>query len=476
MKGKKRTSPTLQPLNFEVDPEPVEQKVTANAGLPLAAHMCRSLMMPQSVERNVQIKERDRGFDEATMVESFILLNVAGGDCIDDFDHLRKDEGVVELIGHELPSSSAARTFLYKFHDDNLIEEAKAKIGPDQIAYIPDETVALSGLGFVNRDLIQTISRGVSGVKNATIDLDATIIGSSKREAKCTYEGEKGYQPMVALWAETGLVVADQFRDGNVPAIMDPLRVTKAAFASLPEIIEAYYFRGDSACHEGDLVQWLCDENREGGSKGHIGFAISARMSKELHHAMEKTDDWKPYGKSDSEVIRECADVVFVSNKEAKNRDSKPLRYVGIRITHRQGSLFSDGNKTKYFAVLSNRWDLSAEELLEWHREKAGTIELAHDVIKNELAGGVMPCGRFGADAAWFRLTLISYNILAAMKLLALPPELKTARPKRLRFLIFNTAGVIIHHARKVILRLATTEKRILEYWINVLKADFAPA
>ena len=26
-----------------------------------------------------------------------------------------------------------------------------------------------------------------------------------------------------------------------------------------------------------------------------------------------------------------------------------------------------------------------------WHREKAGTIEAVHDVLKNELTGGVMP-------------------------------------------------------------------------------------
>jgi hypothetical protein len=48
--------------------------------------------------------------------------------------------------------------------------------------------------------------------------------------------------------------------------------------------------------------------------------------------------------------------------------------------------------------------------LLRWHREKAGTIQAAHDVLKNELAGGVMPCGKFGSNAAWFRFTVLTYN------------------------------------------------------------------
>jgi hypothetical protein len=106
--------------------------------------------------------------------------------------------------------------------------------------------------------------------------------------------------------------------------------------------------------------------------------------------------------------------------------------------------------------VLSNRWELKAARLIEWHREKAGTIELVHDVIKNDLGGGVLPSKYFGANAAWLRLAVIAHNVLQALKRLALPPELLTARPKRLRFLLFNTPGRLVHHARSLLLRLAT--------------------
>ncbi|MHB8391780.1 MAG: hypothetical protein ACYDBH_19745 [Acidobacteriaceae bacterium] len=46
--------------------------------------------------------------------------------------------------------------------------------------------------------------------------------------------------------------------------------------------------------------------------------------------------------------------------------------------------------------------------------------------------------------------------MLTALKRIALPAELLRARPKRLRFLIINTAGRIVQHARKMRLRLAT--------------------
>lgn len=82
-------------------------------------------------------------------------------------------------------------------------------------------------------------------------------------------------------------------------------------------------------------------------------------------------------------------------------------------------------------------------------------------MLKNELAGGVMPSKYFGANAAWLRLAVISYNVLTVLKRIALPAELLRARPKRLRFLIFNTAGRLVQHARKMRLWLAVFEERI---------------
>ena len=81
-----------------------------------------------------------------------------------------------------------------------------------------------------------------------------------------------------------------------------------------------------------------------------------------------------------------------------------------------------------------------------------------------------MPCGRFGANAAWFRLAVLTYNVLTALKRLALPAELLTARPKRLRFLIINTPGKLIHHARRTLLRLASSWVRFTN-WRGALRA-----
>jgi hypothetical protein len=153
--------------------------------------------------------------------------------------------------------------------------------------------------------------------------------------------------------------------------------------------------------------------------------------------------------------------VPFVPSEKSEHRDTQPLRYVAIRIRKRQGTLFSDGSALRHFAVLSNRWELGAARLLQWHREKQGTIEAVHNVLKNELSGGVLPSKYFGANAAWLRLAVISHNVLTALQRIALPPEVLTARPKRLRFLYLNIPGRLIHHARKIVLRLAICAERL---------------
>ena len=71
-----------------------------------------------------------------------------------------------------------------------------------------------------------------------------------------------------------------------------------------------------------------------------------------------------------------------------------------------------------------------------------------------------MPCAAFGANAAWFRLCLLTYNLLSAMKLLALRPPFEDARPKRLRFAVFNLPARLVLHARKLLARVA---RRLLE-------------
>ncbi len=137
-------------------------------------------------------------------------------------------------------------------------------------------------------------------------------------------------------------------------------------------------------------------------------------MSKNLRAAVESVPEtsWALI-KEETDAYREWAEVDFCPDDgEHRKVGSVARRYLVIRIRKRQGSLFADGSDRKYFAVVTNLdWD--GAKVIKWHREKAGTVEHAHEVLKNGLAAGAFPSGRFGANAAWFRLNVMLYNLLS---------------------------------------------------------------
>lgn len=466
---KPRQSPAEGELLFELDPEPLEEAITAYGGMPVFLQAVRSLEVGGKVKCHLRVKQRQRGFDEASYVESFLVLNALGGECLDDFERLREDDGLRQMLGHEVPSPEAARKFLYQFHDEEKLEQAQRELAAGQVSYIPDESGALRGLAQVNQEVVGEIGRRCADQKFATVDVDATIIESWKKEAQRTYQGGKGYQPVLALWAEMDLVLADEFRDGNVPASSALLPITQRAFQALPPTVHQYLFRGDSACWDRELVNWLRDEQRSQGPRGVITFAVSVRMTAPLKKHIVSLPDhaWKSY-RSDSDTESECADLLnYWPEDKDRPESAGPLRYVAIRMRKRQGELFADGSEAKYFAVASNQWEWGPKKLLEWHREKAGSIEAVHDVLKNELAGGVMPCARFGANAAWLRLALLTHNVLTALKRIGLPEPWLRARPKRLRFQIFCSPGRLVRHARTLLLRVHRLQQQLSE-WLDV--------
>jgi hypothetical protein len=246
----------------------------------------------------------------------------------------------------------------------------------------------------------------------------------------------------VAVWAEADLVLADEFRDGNVPAKQDPLTCAKLAFAALPETIRRRYFRGDSACHNDDLLGWLTQAERTQEPGGRIGFAISAVQSAPLGEALRKVPEsqWKTFGQEDDGTLRQWAEVDFVPGDKTERKDSKPLRYVGLRLLKPQGVLFKDGTDRRFHAVITNE-ETEGGRLLDWHREKAGTVEHTHDEVKNELGAKHVPSQRFGVNWAWFKIALLTYNIISAMKGLCLEGEERSARLKRFRLLLIHVAG-----------------------------------
>lgn len=437
--------PLLHKTPFVLDPRPLFEATSPHAGLLCVSRAYRSLGLPALIAANLSLRKRQRGFSEAQFIESISLLQAVGGECPEDMHLLAGDACLERGLGYSPPKATAAREFLERFHDKEL-----EKLRPereDQKSFIFPSSKPVAALQQVQSGLVRRIAKlydqAGQAQRIATVDQDATIIESHKEAAYWHYEDGRGYQPMVAVWAEADLVLADEFRDGNVPARQDPLTCAKLAFAALPETVTRRYFRGDSACHENELLDWLKHPDREKEPGGRIGFAISAVMSEALGKAIRQVgeEQWKTFGDKEADgTLRQWAEVDFVPTDKSEHKESKPLRYVGLRLLKPQGVLFKDGSDRHFHAVITNE-PTEGDRLLNWHREKAGTVEHTHDEVKNELAGKHVPSQRFGVNSAWFKIALLTYNILSAIKGLCLEGEERTARMKRLRLLLIHVAG-----------------------------------
>jgi len=483
-------------LGYRYEEEGQSSGLTALGGLPPYLELAHLLGIPASIEQHLSLCQSGQGFTASEMVLSLTMLQLAGGDCVEDLTRLAADEGFLNMVQHLelslapreqrplirkrqrrersqrrrgiLPSPTTAFRFLAAFHNPG--EEAKR--APEK-AFIPAPNPALQGLAKVNADSLARVAAHL-GQEAATLDADATLIESHKKQALPGYKGFKAYQPLNFYWAELGMVLYGQFRDGNVPAAYGQLAAFKEALELLPPNVRKVYLRADTASYEHDLLKYLAR-----GSDprfGVIEFAVSADVSPELRQAIEEVAEgsWRPLLRKVGEKVKatgqEWAWVDFVPTAICDTKKDEGYRYLAIRellprqplpaVDPRQLNLpfptaRLDPQKRVYkvTAVVTNR-QLPGDELIWWHRQHCGYDEHSHSELKSALGGGQLPSGDFGANAAWWSLALLAFNLNQAMKRLVLGGDWVTKRLKAMRLAIINLPARVIPRARGLVIRL----------------------
>lgn len=399
---------TVLPFKLEA----TEEMLTANAGLALFGEFMRGLGLPRWLAQEMPKPGSGRGYEAGAYVTPLALMLTGGGRSLEDLRTLKNDTALATLLKQEtLPSTDAVGDWLRR----------------------TGSGTGLAGLGRINQRTIATRLRQTN-ITRHTLDCDASQIVAEKETAQFTYKGEQGYMPMIGHLAEAGVVIHDEFREGNIAPATQNLEFIKACEACLPKGHTIAHVRLDSAGYQSGIFNYL-----EASGKT---FAIGGRLDKPTQQAIAEIPEaaWKQY-----------PDCAVAETLHSMNETSQAFRLIVIRYK-RQVELFGDA--PKYHVIASNRVE-STEATLVWYRQRGEVSENGIKELKIGFGMERMPCGQFAANAAFFRIGVIAHNLFILFKHSVLGEGWQRHKVATVRWRLFHLPGKVVRHAGAWVLKVA---------------------
>jgi hypothetical protein len=280
---------------------------------------------------------------------------------------------------------------------------------------------------------------------------------------------------MVGHIAETGQVVAVDFRQGNVPPAQDNLAFIKQCQRALPKGCALEALRIDAAGYQIKIIQYCDDEG--------IDYAIRAKTSAAMRAQIDAASDsdWQPLRDKQGEAVGgqetcrtsfcigdyEKAFTLIIQRTALKGQTSLDLD------SQENSDAISQGSYV-YRAIATNRDELSDSQIVHWYNQRGEDSENRIKELKLDFGGDTLPCSDFNANALYFLISALSYNLFALMRQL-LPEELAHHRAITLRWRLYAMAAKIVKTGRQLLVKLKEKHRTLLEQVLLALKEFESP-
>jgi len=410
---------TLLPIKLEAS----EERLTSLAGLIVVEELAQAKGLWRRVEELFPQPGSGRGYQASAYVKPLVWMLQAGGRRLEDLRELRGEQAVLGRLGlEELPSADAVGDWLRRM----------GKQGVEALRPVNGELVA---------------STLAAGPEELTLDVDATIIEAEKREAEWTYEKVRGYQPLVGYVG--GVAVHHEFRAGNESAGARAVEFLQGCAGQLPAG-KRIYLRSDSAFYQAGVMNYC-------GERGWT-FTITADQDSAVKAAIRQIpeSEWKAYRTPEGVATdREMAETVH-----CLNQSQQAFRLIVVRWKNPQPSLF-EGQNYCYHTVASSREESQSASEVLWGHNQRGEAENWHKELKLELGMEQMPCGQQEANALFFAIGILAYNLSLVLKAKLLPPEYRQVSVATLRWKLYRLAGKLVRHARAWVLQVRTEGEKL---------------
>ena len=145
----------MEKTPFQLDPKPLPEPSSPHAGALATSRAFRALGLPELISVHLHLRQRRRGFSEAQLIESAVLLQTIGGDCPEDLYLLAGDGCLERGLGYQPPKPTALREFLDRFHDESLEQLRPPR--EQQLSFIVPSSAPIQGLQQVQVGGVQRI-------------------------------------------------------------------------------------------------------------------------------------------------------------------------------------------------------------------------------------------------------------------------------------------------------------------------------
>jgi hypothetical protein len=399
-----------------------KEKLSNRIGLPLIEEIIEHLELRKAIDQKFPKPGSNRGIKASDYITTLVYMFIDGAVHLEDVNHLHSDEAFQEMLSEmQLPTSDAIGDWL-------------RRVGSKQ----------------TERQLWEVMQRLLAVVEKpgSILDIDATIIQSEKGDAERTYKGNYGYQPLLGIIAENGMVVGSDFREGNASpqsGLVELIEQCRRNYSQEIKII-----RSDSAGWQKQIVDY-CNENN-------LGFTISADQTTPVLEAVLSIpeDNWSDAVGFDG--IKEGYQIA--QTEYCFGSKKRKVRLVVKReLLKKQIDLFSN---YRYWIVATNlkEEDYDNYQIIKLHQGR-GSMEKKIGELKHQINLNHLPMGQFNSNCLYFTVGLLAYNLLQLLKLVGLPEEYHHKTVKTLRYQLLKLAGKLVLHARYMILQIAAPIKNI---------------
>jgi hypothetical protein len=398
------------------------EPLTAHAGIVLLRAFLEQLGVGPLLNDNLHLKRRERGYPEAENVLSLCWNSLLGGDCLLDLNVLRGDPALPTLLGVDsILAPTTAGEFLRAFTLGDLWDLQRvlrclaARMRPQQTS------------------------------TRVTIDLDASLYeqcSTRKQGSRRHYQGQVGYYPLFAFWAEEKELLFTHLQRGNAHASPKALWVVQQALQQAPADVPRF-LRADSEFYTWELLDF-CQAQQ-------ITYAITADQSPGLRAALAALPEqtWQAYAPG-----LQVADLWFAPCGHERQR------YVAKR--QRWFNKKKKQHEWRYHVVITNDTKRRAKKLMQWALGRC-TVENLIKEHKRDFGLEKMPTKNYHANWAWLLIGQLAWNLLAWFNRTCLPPECHRLTLGTVRHRLLNVVGKIVATGRRYFLMLA--EQNLFQDW-----------